>query len=362
MFLVLKMLIDLGRLLFFLLLPGGMRRVTSEYLFMKHQLAVLSRKRIRSPNLTSADRLLFGLLSLSIKPRRLLRSCLIISPATILRFHKLHVNRKYRLLFSAKSKKKPGPKGPSPELIRLIVEMKEKNPIYGCERIAYLVSDFLNEPIDDQTVRRILRKYWTPKGGNGPSWLTFLGHTKDSLWSVDFFCTESILLQTYCVMIVMDQFTRRIIGFAIQKGPLNGECICSMFVKITGTTNVVPKRLSHDNDPLFRFLQWKRNMNVMGIEEIRSLPFIPTSHPFVERPILTFRNEFLDRILFWNTYDLEKKLIEFQNYFNQQRIHFAHKGKTPGTIAGEGKTPTINLENYRWQSYCRGLYSLPKAA
>lgn len=61
-----------------------MRRVTSEYLFMKHQLAVLSRKCMRSPNLTSADQILFGLFSMSINPRRLLRSCLIISPATIL--------------------------------------------------------------------------------------------------------------------------------------------------------------------------------------------------------------------------------------------------------------------------------------
>jgi len=133
------------------------------------------------------------------------------------------VNRKYRQLFSSKSRKKPGPKRPSLELVQLIVEIKEKNPIYGCERIAYLVSELLNDHADDQTVRRILGKYWTPKGGKGHSWLTFLSHTKDSLWSVDFFCTESILLQTHWIMLVMDQFTRKIIGFAIQKGPLKGE-------------------------------------------------------------------------------------------------------------------------------------------
>ncbi len=54
--------------------------------------------------------------------------------------------------------------------------------------------------------------------------------------------------------------------------------------------------------------------------------------------------------------------MEFQNYYNQQRIHFAHKGKTPGAIACESTMPTINLQNYPWQSYCHGLYLLPKAA
>ena len=46
-----------------------------------------------------------------------------------------------------------------------------------------------------------------------PSWLTFLGQMKDSLWSLDLFRCESILLQTHWVLVVMDQFTRRIIGF-----------------------------------------------------------------------------------------------------------------------------------------------------
>src|SRR5438067_12939549 len=47
----------------------------------------------------------------------------------------------------------------------------------------------------------------------GPSWPTFLGHMKDSLWSVDFLRCESVVLQTYWVLVVMDQYTRRIIGF-----------------------------------------------------------------------------------------------------------------------------------------------------
>jgi hypothetical protein len=51
-----------------------------------------------------------------------------------------------------------------------------------------------------------------------PSWLTFLGHMKDSLWSCDLFRCESATLRTYWVLVVMDQFTRRIVGFGVQGG------------------------------------------------------------------------------------------------------------------------------------------------
>src|SRR5262249_387377 len=63
----------------------------------------------------------------------------------------------------------------------------------------------------------------------GPSWLTFLGHTKDSLWSVDLLRCESVALRTYWVLVVMDHYTRRIIGFGIQARIVDGLALCRMF-------------------------------------------------------------------------------------------------------------------------------------
>ena len=68
-----------------------------------------------------------------------------------------------------------------------------------------------------------------PDPGHGPSWLTFIGHLKDSLWSVDLFCCESITLKTHWVLVVMDQFTRRIIGVGVHTGNVDGVAICRMF-------------------------------------------------------------------------------------------------------------------------------------
>ena len=114
----------------------------------------------------------------------------------------------------------------------------------------------------------------------GPSWLTTIGHAKDSLWSVDLFRCESIILKTHWLMVVMAQYTRRIIGFAVHAGNVDGLAICRMFNDATSRQGW-PQYLSSDNDPLFQYHRWKANLRVLEIEEIKSLPHVLMSHPFV---------------------------------------------------------------------------------
>jgi hypothetical protein len=59
----------------------------------------------------------------------------------------------------------------------------------------------------------------------------------------------------------------------------------------------LPKHASSDHDPLFRFHRWLANLRVLEIEEIKSVPYAPVSHPFVERLIGTIRREYLDRVV-----------------------------------------------------------------
>ena len=62
-------------------------------------------------------------------------------------------------------------------------------------------------------------------------------------------------------------------------------------------------------------------MRILEVEEIKSIPYVPVSHPFVERLIGTVRREFLDHVLIWNVIDLERKLGEFRIYYNENRVH-----------------------------------------
>ncbi len=83
----------------------------------------------------------------------------------------------------------------------------------------------------------------------------------------------------------------------------------------------MPKYVSSDNDPLYRFHQWQANLRILEATEIKSIPYVPLSHPFVERLIGTLRREHLDHTLFWMTADLENKLLDFRTYFNNHRTH-----------------------------------------
>ncbi len=82
---------------------------------------------------------------------------------------------------------------------------------------------------------------------------------KDSLWSIDFFRVESITLKSYWVMVLMDQCTRKIVGFATHQGDLTGMVVCCMFNGILSKKSL-PKRLSSDHDPLFQFHRWQTNL------------------------------------------------------------------------------------------------------
>ena len=167
--------------------------------------------------------------SFFVRPTRLIRSAIVLKPSTILSFHKALVNRKYRLLFTPTYRRIPGPKGPSQELVSLIVDMKRRNPRFGYQRIADQLSQSFNIDVDKDVVRRVLAKHYKPESGSdGPSWLTFLGHSKDSLWSVDLFICESLILRSHWVMVIMDQYSRRIIGIAVHAGTVDGRTLCSM--------------------------------------------------------------------------------------------------------------------------------------
>ena len=262
------------------------------------------------------------------------------------------VHRKYRRLFSSSHRPRtPGPKGPSDALIRAIVELKSRNPRFGCPRIARIISRTFGVDIDKNVVARVLAKHYRPApGGSGPSWLSFIGHATDSLWSVDLFRCESIVLQSYWVLVVMDQCTRRLVGFGVHRGSVDAPGLCRMFNAATHGQGA-PRHLSTDHDPLFEAHRWQANLRLLEIDEIKTVPHVPLSHPFVERLIGTIRREFLDQVFFWNGRDLERKLADFQAYYNAARSHASLDGHTPFAVV---KRPRFSWTRIKGESNVQG--------
>jgi len=161
----------------------------AENIALRQQLITLNRKRNRAPRLTTQERWLFGLAVSLISYTRLQKIAIALKPATLLKFHKALVEQKYNLLYSSNGNKKPGRKAPTQKMIDLIIEIKQRNPRYGYRRIAMQIYQSFGITISCFAVGRIIRKHHTlfPFENNaGPSWLSFIGNTTDSLWSIDF--------------------------------------------------------------------------------------------------------------------------------------------------------------------------------
>ena len=116
-------------------------------------------------------------------------------------------------------------------------------------------------------------------------------------------------------MVVMDQFTRRIIGFDVHRGSLGGVALCRMFQRAVGRAAFLN---TSDHDPLYGFHHW-------------------------------------------TTIDLEAKLVDFQHYFNAYRTHAGLEGRLPEPSI-HGSASAIDFGSYRWRTHCRGLYQTPIAA
>jgi putative transposase len=102
-------------------------------------------------------------------------------------------------------------------------------------------------------------------------------------------------------------------------------------------------------------------LRILDIEEVKTVPYTPLSHPFVERVIGTIRREFLDQVLFWNGRDLSKKLSQYMVYYNETRGHLSLSGKTPEQKARNALNSKLPIENFNWIPHCNGLFNTPIA-
>jgi putative transposase len=120
----------------------------------------------------------------------------------------------------------------------------------------------------------------------------------------------------------------------------------------------LPRHLSSNHDPIFRFHRWLANLRILEVEEIKSISYVSVSHPFVERLIGTIRREFLDHVLIWNAVDLGRKLELLP-------MKIAFTSRSAAELRGNdlaNRHPLAALDHYAWQHHCHGLFQMPTAA
>lgn len=154
--LLLSLFAQFRRSLVMLCRKDGLSAVIAQDLLLTQQIIILNRGRERAPNISPLHRILLGFFAYFLSKQRLKQAAEALRPATLLRFRDFLNAQKYRLLFSPKKRRKPGPKRPSREIIAAVVEFKRRNPRCGCPRIAQQISDTFDIDLKPDVVRRIL--------------------------------------------------------------------------------------------------------------------------------------------------------------------------------------------------------------
>jgi len=225
----------------------------------------------------------------------------------------------------------PGRPGLDPELQKLILEMAEHNPKWGCIRIRGELLK-LGHVVSATVIRKLLRRN---RIGPAPlrsrlSWKTFLRSQASAIVLSDFLSVDTVLLRRLYVLLYMELATRRVIWFAVTERPdtswvsQQARNLCLELNEI----GVDARFLIHDHDTKYcggSDLVFR----AQGIKVIRTPIAAPKANAHIERQIGSTRRECLDWILILNRRHLERVLAEWFEHYNAARPHRALGLRTP---------------------------------
>jgi hypothetical protein len=173
----------------------------AEILVLRHEVAVL-RRTAPKPRLDWADRAVLAAL-VRILPTQL-RTRRLVTPGTVLRWHRRLVARKWR------QPQRPGRPPVSDELTALIVRLATQNASWGYQRIQGELRR-LGHRVAAATIRSILRAHRlppTPRRANDQSWRNFLRTHAGTLLACDFFHVDCVTLKRIYVFFALDARNR----------------------------------------------------------------------------------------------------------------------------------------------------------
>ena len=315
---------------------------TAEILILRHQLAVLQRRQPRRPKLTWADRaLLAALLGVIPKARRQgLR--LLVTPDTILRWHRDIV----RCRWTARCMRgKTGRPATRRNIQALVLRLARENPEWGYRRIHGELAG-LGVKVAASTVWEILR---TSGAGpaprrTGPAWPQFLRSRAEAILACDFFTADLLDGTQAYVLAVIEHATRciRILGVTLHP---TGEWTAQQARNLRmdpGERTREAKFMIRDRGSNFT-TAFDAVLADAGIQTVLCNVRTPRMNAIAERWIGGCRRELLDRTPVWNQAHLRRVLRQYEPRHNQHRPHRSLNAAAPLKLLPE----PVDLEQYR---------------
>ena len=321
---------------------------TAEILILRHQLAVLQRRQPRRPKLNWADRALLAALLGVIPKARRQRLRLLVTPDTIVRWHRDIVRRRW----AARSMRgRTGRPATRRNIRALVLRLARENPEWGYRRIHGELAG-LGVKVAASTVWEILKASGIDpaRRRTGPTWPQFLRSQAEAILACDFFTVDLLDGTQAYVLAVIEHATRRIriLGVTLHPtGRWTTQQARNLLMDLGDQTDRV-KFMIRDRGSNFT-ATFDAVLADAGIRTVLCNVRTPRMNAIAERWIGGCRRELLDRTLAWNQAHLLRILRDYETHHNQHRPHRSLNAAAPLKPLPE----PIDLEHYRVRRQAR---------
>ena len=321
---------------------------TAEILILRHQLAVLQRRQPRRLALDWADRAFLATLFAVIPKARRQALRLLVTPDTIVRWHRDIVRRRW----AARSMRgKAGRPAARRNIRALVLRLARENPGWGYRRIHGELAG-LGAKIAASTVWEILKNAGldpTPRRAD-PTWPQFLRSQAEAILACDFFTADLLDGTQAYVLAVIEHATRRIriLGVTLHPtGAWTSQQARNLIMDLGEQAHRV-KFMIRDRGSNYT-AAFDAVLSDAGIRTVLCNVRTPRMNAIAERWIGGYRRELLDRTLTWNENHLRRILREYETHHNQHRPHRSLDSAAPLKPLPE----PVDLEQHRVRRHPR---------
>ncbi len=300
------------------------RKQQAEIEFLKAQLAIYKKKTgKRRLAFTDGERRWLAELGKKLGSGGLREVSFVVTPETILRWHRELVAKKY----DGSKNRKPGRPRKAEEIRELIVRMARENPVWGYTRIKGALRN-LGYEIGRNTVKRVLLEHGiepAPVRGKSMPWDVFLKSHFGVIAAADFFTVEVMRFfgpVRYSVLFVMDLGTRRVHIAGIVTEPY-GEWMEQVARNLTDAFDgfLRGKRyLIVDGFPLFKY-GFRSILESGGVELLRLPACSPDLNAYAERFVRSIKHECLNKMVLLGEAHLRLAVRQYVEHYHLERNH-----------------------------------------
>jgi len=303
----------------------------AEILMLRHQLAVAQRERPRAHSrLTWPDRAWLTLLAGTVPAERLVAMRLIVTPGTILRWHRDIVRRR-RARVSCRGRS--GRPATHRKVRSVVLRLARENESWGYRRIHGELAG-LGIIVAPSTVWQILKDAGISPAPRryGPGWAEFLRSLAQGILALGFFTADLLNGTRVYVLAAIEHGTRRIWILGATEHPVQAWVIqqARNLLMDLEDAGMRVKFVLHDRDASFT-AAFDGVFQAGGARVVRCAVQAPRMNSIMERWVGSCRRELLDRTLIWNQRHLMSVLREYEDFYNTHRPHLE-----PGRAASPG--------------------------